>query len=219
MRISVCNMNFLQSKEKSLGFFLYLIVIFHCLEWLFESAELAVKTLQLVEPVHSYWTAWVTAHCQRATWFLFPQGMEMKLFLRSVGCVIDTAYSMHTFPVFKCSIVSIYLLFPLFICFYHFIFNFKWMHLSLLTFTWVTAQWWYFWYFHIVSVGDTNNCTLLKLPDNRSNFVILFKVAPLPAVGNTQGGKGLKRFWQQPQCSACVRLYEHCVFHCRVHTQ
>lgn len=80
----------------------------------------------------SYWTAWVTAHCQRATWFQFPWGMKMKLFLRSVGCVIDTAYSLHFFfflmlhKVHKSSCFHLFILLLLFIVSLFLFFYWKW---------------------------------------------------------------------------------------------
>lgn len=81
----------------------------------------------------SYWTAWVTAHCQPATWFQFPSGMEMKLFLRSVGCVIGTAYSLHMlfflahYKIYKTSCFHLFHFFFLFILICYFkLFNWNW---------------------------------------------------------------------------------------------
>lgn len=123
--------------------------------WLsFLTASRGARTLKLAEAVRGYWTAWVTAHCQPATWFLFPRGLEMKLFLRSVGCLIDKAYGIRTRLMYSLSFImstraDSYLLFLLYL---YLMFRWKVYFITLsssffapsLTFTWATAcRWWY----------------------------------------------------------------------------
>ena len=116
MRTSVCNGNFFFSPPTKIKTQLLLPFI-----WLsFLPASRGVRTLKLAEAVRGYWTAWVTAHCQPATWFLFPRGSEMKLFLRSVGCLIDTADGICTRLMYSLSFImstraGLYLLFLLYL--------------------------------------------------------------------------------------------------------
>lgn len=149
MRTSACNGNFFPPPTKIKTELLLPFI------WLsFLTASRGARTLKLAEAVRGYWTAWVTAHCQPATWFLFPRGLEMKLFLRSVGCLIDKAYGIRTRLMYSLSFImstraDSYLLFLLYL---YLMFRWKVYFITVsssffapsLTFTWATAcRWWY----------------------------------------------------------------------------
>lgn len=117
----------------------------------------------------------------------------MKLFLRSVRCVIDTAHGTHTLPVSSmlCNVHILLIMLLFRICFF---FIYYWLFITFFAEKFIIfclhspallEMICYITFYVVIICDGTNNCTL-------SPFQIIFcqilKVALSPPVGNTQRG-------------------------------